>query len=555
MDAAKVRDLFDSMYRGFPVGYLPFWSNSMATGTRRIGSDGKPTIPRLLIVDGQQRLTSLYAVLKGRRIVKEDYSEDRIHIAFRPRDGKFEVADAAVRKDPEFIADISALWAEGTSHYSFITDFIARLRESRELSKEEEGRLAGAIDQLYDLHGYPFTALELSPTVTEEEVADVFVRINSKGVHLNQADFILTLMSVFWDEGRASLERFSRDARRPSDKGPSPYNHFIQPDPDQLLRVAVAVAFRRARLEHVYSILRGKDLETGQFSEERRVEQFARLAQSQATTLNLTDWHEFLKCLIRAGFRSGSMITSETNILYSYALFLIGRHDFGVEYSRLRDAIARWFFFAALTARYSGSPESTMEEDLARLRNLSGPDEFVNALDGVVAAGLTEDYWAITLPEELASSSARTPTLYAYYAALNLLDALAPFSKLKVSELLDPAVKGPRAALERHHIFPRAYLKRMGVTELRDQNQIANFAPIEWVDNAEISDDPPAKYWPEFVAKKELDELKLRNIRYWYALPTGWEHMGYPEFLSHRRGLMARVVADGFRTLASGKVE
>lgn len=552
---AKVRDLFDSMYRGFPVGYLLFWSNSMATGTRRIGSDGKATIPRLLIVDGQQRLTSLYAVLKGRRIVKEDYSEDRIHIAFRPRDGKFEVADAAVRKDPEFIADISSLWAEGTSHYSFITDFIARLKESREFSKDEEGRLAGAIDQLYDLHGYPFTALELSPTVTEEEVADVFVRINSKGVHLNQADFILTLMSVFWDEGRASLERFSRDARRPSDKGPSPYNHFIQPDPDQLLRVAVAVAFRRARLEHVYSILRGKDLETGQFSEERRVEQFARLAQSQATTLNLTDWHEFLKCLIRAGFRSGSMITSETNIFYSYALFLIGRHDFGVEYSRLRDAIARWFFFAALTARYSGSPESTMEEDLARLRNLSGPDEFVNALDGVVAAGLTEDYWAITLPEELASSSARTPTLYAYYAALNLLDALAPFSKLKVSELLDPAVKGPRAALERHHIFPRAYLKRIGVTELRDQNQIANFAPIEWVDNAEISDDPPAKYWPEFVAKKGLDEVKLRNIRYWYALPTGWEHMGYPEFLLHRRGLMARVVADGFRTLASGKVE
>ncbi len=107
--------------------------------------------------------------------------------------------------------------------------------------------------------------MELSASINEEQVAEVFVRVNSKGTPLNQADFILTLMSVFWDEGRAELERFCRESRRPTTGKPSPFNHFIRPEPDQLLRVSVGVGFRRARLQHVYSILRGKDLETGEF--------------------------------------------------------------------------------------------------------------------------------------------------------------------------------------------------------------------------------------------------------------------------------------------------
>lgn len=103
-EAAKVRDLFDSMYKGFPVGYLLFWSNDHLSNTRQIGIAAKQTrVPRLLIVDGQQRLTSLYAVLKGYPILTRDYKESHIHIAFRPRDAKFEVTDAAIQRDPELL--------------------------------------------------------------------------------------------------------------------------------------------------------------------------------------------------------------------------------------------------------------------------------------------------------------------------------------------------------------------------------------------------------------------------------------------------------------------
>lgn len=211
----QVRDLFDSMYRGFPVGYLLFWANGLPGEHRQIGADGKQKSARLLIVDGQQRLTSLYAVLKGVPIVREDFRKERIQIAFHPREERFEVADAAIKRDPEFIADISELWSGPFARNKFVKQIIASLSRSRPVTENDEVLLAERIDRLFDVRSYPFTALELSPSVSEENVAEVFVRINSKDAVLNQADFILTLMSVFWDEGRTELERFCRDARTP----------------------------------------------------------------------------------------------------------------------------------------------------------------------------------------------------------------------------------------------------------------------------------------------------------------------------------------------------
>jgi hypothetical protein len=544
---AKVRDLFDSMYNGFPVGYLLFWGNAGVNGARQIGTGGKQAVPRLLIVDGQQRLTSLYAVLKGLPVVDDDYASTRIKIAFRPRDRHFAVPDAAVERDPEYIADISQLWVGPVSRNRFVRQFLERLADSRELSDEEEDDLTEAIDRLYDLQSYPFTALELSSTIDEEKVAEVFVRINSKGVALNQADFILTLMSVWWDDGRAQLEEFSRAARQPSTAGPSSFNHFIQPDPDQMLRAAVGLGFRRGQLRAVYSLLRGRDLDTGRVDEEQRDTQFALLQAAQAYTLDLTNWHEFLKVLVRAGFRREGMISSQNAVLYAYVLYLVGKRDFAVPIETLREIVARWFFMAALTGRYSSSPESQIESDLARLRGAAGAGDFRRALDGVVDDTLTADYWQITLPNALATSAARSPSLFAYYAALNLLDARVLLSRMRVSELLDPAVRSKRAALERHHLFPRAYLRRIGVESLAEVNQIANFAFVEWPKNTAISDEAPAAYWPTFAQAFGSDELE--RMCFWHALPEGWHELAYPDFLSARRRMIADVVRAGFERL------
>ncbi|MCY2994517.1 MAG: DUF262 domain-containing protein [Planctomycetota bacterium] len=547
---AKVRDLFDSMYRGFPVGYLLFWENAQSNGAKQIGVTVKQhTVPSRLIVDGQQRLTSLYAVFRGRKVFDEDYRERQIEIAFRPRDGKFEVADAAIRRDVEWIPNISELWASGKSSYLLVKGFLEAVRSKVELTSEEEEQISHNLDRLFDLQKYPFTALEIAPTVEEEQVADIFVRINSEGVKLNQADFILTLLSVFWDDGRHALEQFCRASRQVpvTGAGPSPFNHFIEPAPDQLLRVSVALGFERGRLKSVYQVLRGKNVDTGEFSNERRDSQFKVLQEAQAEVLDLTHWHQFLSALVGAGYRSREMISSQSALLYAYAFYLIGHIRFQVPEHVLQKAIGRWFFFSSLTGRYTGSPESVMDGDLNRLKGVKCATEFAHIIDDIVASELTNDYWTITLPANLDSSSARNPQLFAYVAAQNRLGAPVLFSHKKVGELIDPALQTKKKALERHHLFPRAWLEKEGVKDMKLINQMANYALLEWPENLAISDAPPSKYVPEIQGR--FSAAKWDTMQELHALPDGWEKMDYPVFLDERRKSMAAIIRRGFDTL------
>src|SRR5680860_125852 len=544
----KVRDLFDSMYNGFPVGYLLFWQSVVDGQAKMIGTGHKQKPSSLLIVDGQQRLTSLYAVLGGVPVVGKDYEEEKIEIAFNPLSQKFEVADAAIRKDKSFISNISVLWRDDSDLFEVVDSYLEGLKD-HELTTEDEKRIKKSITRLYGLTSFPFTALELASDLDAEQVAEVFTRINSKGVPLKQADFILTLMSVFWDEGRKELESFARVSRKPAQDEPSPYNHYISPDPDQLLRVAISLGFKRARLSSVYSVLRGKDLHTGEFSPVRREEQFEILRNAQSEALNLVYWHDFFKAVRLAGCMRDQMITSKNALIYSYVFYLIGRIEYEVSEHELRQLMARWFFMASMTGRYSSSPESAMEYDLARLRDVGGPKDFVRTLGRVCEDTLTHDYWTITLPNNLATSAARSPTLFAYYAALILLDTKVLFSEQKVSDLLDPALKGPKAFAERHHLFPRGYLEKLGVTDTYRTNQIANYALVEWGDNAQISDKAPADYLPQFLER--FGSKELERMYYWHALPDGWQNMEYAEFLEARRELMASVIKDAYRRLAA----
>ncbi len=545
----KVRDLFDSMYKGFPVGYLLFWSNNGVGNTKTIGTSTKQhETPNLLIVDGQQRLTSLYAVFRGKTVLDNDYKERKIEIAFNPLESKFEVTDAAIRRDPAWISNISDLWAKHHTSHSAIKAYVKQLEASREVPDDEENRIAMNIDRLFDVQKYPFTALEISSTVDEEAVSDIFVRINSLGAKLNQADFILTLLSVFWEDGRKELESFCRDTTRPSTGGqPSAYNYFFQPHPGELLRVAVAIGFYRGRLRSVYHVLRGKDPDTDEYSPSLREEQFTRLQKAQKEMLNLTDWHMFFNCLTGAGFRGSEMVTSNVTLIYAYAMFLIGRNRYGLPYHTLQKVIGRWYLSITLSSRYIGSFESEMDGDLRRLKDVNTQEDFIRTLDGIIGNTITPDFWMINLPEALDSSSARNPQYYAYLAAQNRLNAPVLFSTKKVSELLDPILHSKKKPLERHHLFPRAWLEKNVTKEMNRINQIANFALLEWPDNIEISDDSPAEYIPEI--KKRFSDEDWKSMCDLHALPEGWENMPYDLFLSERRKLMAGIIKRGFDKL------
>jgi hypothetical protein len=548
----KIRNLFDSMYRGFPIGYLLFWQNASLGNSRAIGDEAKQKVPKLLIVDGQQRLTSLYAVIQGIPVIRENYQSEKIEIAFNPLTEKFEVADAAIRKDKSYIPNISQLWSKDTDIFHIVDSYIEGLKSVRELTSDEVKTVKKSITKLNGLLSYPFTALELAANINEEQVSEVFVRINSEGKKLEQADFILTLMSVFWDAGRTELETFCREARMPSTGRPTPFNHFIQPSPDQLLRVSVGVAFKRARLQNVYSILRGKDLATEEFSPEKREEQFAVLKKAQERVLNLQYWHDFFKAIKQAGYRSGDWISSENNLLFSYTLYLIGRTEYAVDEFKLREALAKWFFMSSLTARFSSSPESKMEFDLARFREVKNEDEFIKVLEKICDDVLANDFWTITLPNQLATSSPKSPALFAYNAALNLLDAKVLFSKHKISELADPSVFANRSDFERHHLFPKEYLKSIGFSEVRDTNQIANYAFVEWGDNAAIGKNAPKIYLPSY--RQRFSGQDLQKMYHWHALPDNWEELDYQDFLGKRRDLISKIIKEAYALLNKSPV-
>ena len=134
---AKVRDLFDSMYQGYPVGYLLFWETDAEKGVKQIGSHSHQRAPHLLIVDGQQRLTSLFAVMKGISVIRENYESEKIEIAFKPLEGKFEVADASIRRNPEWIANISSCFDNNASQFAIVGDYINKLKTIREAEGNE----------------------------------------------------------------------------------------------------------------------------------------------------------------------------------------------------------------------------------------------------------------------------------------------------------------------------------------------------------------------------------------------------------------------------------
>jgi hypothetical protein len=549
-DRAQVRDLLDSLYRGYPTGYFLFWQASPDQGSNPIGTDTKQMTPTLLVVDGQQRLTSLFAVFRDAPVLSSKFESEHIRIAFNPVRERFEVANTAIERDREWVGNVSAVLSGTQGSFAFINSFIERLRGEREVTDETAEFIAANLQRLASLPNYTFSAIQLSHDLPVEEVSEIFVRVNSKGTQLNQADFILTLMSVYWDKGRKELEQFCQSARTASTQ-PSPFNWFIEPAPDHLLRVSIGLGHRRAQLKYAYELLRGKDLETGKVSPETRTKNFAILKDAQAEVLDLTNFSEFLKALQEAGFRSGKMITSRNTIVYSYLIFLIGRRDYSIDYKTLRAALARWFLMCVLTSRYTGSPETQVEKDIRRFGEAADGPEFLATLDQIVSSQLTADFWELTLPDQLAWSGGYIPAMFAYFAALDLLGAKVLFSNLTVHQLLDPAQIAKKKSLERHHLFPKAFLQAQGIIAPSRINQVANYALLEWPDNIKIGAQAPHEYLPQMF-NKHVSAADTEKVRFWHALPEGWESMDYDMFLDHRRRLIAQVIKAGYLKLAEG---
>ena len=554
--SSKIRDLLDSMYRGYPVGELMFWNHAGDVGAGAIGVDKKQQSSTHRIVDGQQRITSLYVAVTGQPVINSNYQKERRRISFNPFTERFEVATPAFDKSSEWVPDVADVFK---SSLDAADAFVERYREVHGTMTDDQRRqVHKALGRIDGLRSRTFKVVELLPTVDKSVVADVFVRINSEGVHLKASDFILTWLSVFWPEGRDQMEQFARDSRHTADyitetTGTktvwTPKNRFIKPDPGQLVRVAVAVGQKRGRLQDAYNALRALDRKTGVVDASKQHTELEKIRMAVPLVLDRVNWDEFLRILPAAGFRSSKMVTSDSAILATYALWLIGRSEHNVPLPELRSLMARWFFMAQISRRYSGSTETQIQQDIDRLDEAESAGDFVSILDATIRNVLTPDFWAIRLPDELVTSSAAlSPAYQGYLAALNILDANLFMLHGRIRDWTDPSDTSIKN-VETHHLYPRAYLKKLGYTDIKRINQAANYAPTDWSTNLLISDRAPSDYWDELVDERHFNAELLSQQMRWHAIPDDWTALTYDDFLRARRILMAQVVRDGYETL------
>ena len=553
---SKVRDLFDSLMRGYPIGYLMLWECPSLEKKKSIGVDlHSYDSPKEVIIDGQQRLTSLYAVMKGKKVINSKFDEKSIIISYNPLQDKFEVGYQATKKDPEWIYNISDVYTTSSS-FKFINSFIKRLSEYREckgevLTEAEQDTISENINAIVNLKNHTLPVFDIKANAEEEDVSEIFVRVNSGGVSLKQNDFILTLLSLYWDEGRKEIEEFSKESTFPTKGKTTSYNQITTVAAQDLIRVVMAYAFDRARLKYGYKLLRGADFDKrGAVDEELRIQRFDTLKEKLPDVLDVHSWHEFLKAIMNAGYLSGDLILSGNAIFYSYAFYLIAKHRFHASYNENMHLTSLWFFYASLVSLYTGSFESTIESHLNSIKDLSTLKEYRDFILSRVNERLTNDYFDITLvgSEGLAVSGKGNNAWNAYVAALNIMDAKILFSKsnLLVSKLFEPGTDGNRKSLEKHHLFPKAHMKAQGYTDAKI-NQMANYAFIDWKDNMDILDDAPSVYYP-IVCEGRSDEEILR-MEEENALPHGWENMPYEDFLVERRKLMAAKIKQAFDLL------
>lgn len=553
---SKVRDLFDSMMCGYPIGYLMLWECPTLEKKKTIGTEAHSyEAPKEVIIDGQQRLTSLYSVMKGKKVINSKYDEKAIIISYSPLKNKFEVGYQATKKDPEWIYNISEVFT--TSNITkLIINFTKQLDAYRQskgevLTDEEQDIISENINALSNLKQHTLPVFDIKANAEEEDVSEIFVRVNSGGVALKQNDFILTLLSLYWDEGRKEIEEFSKESTYPTKGKTTSYNQITEVTAQDIIRVVMAYAFDRARLKYGYKLLRGADFDRrGALDTDLREERFTVLKEKLPDVLSVHNWHEFLKAVMNAGYLSGDMILSGNAIYYSYAFYLIAKYRFNASYNENMHLTSLWFFYASLISLYTGSFESTVESHLNFIKELSSLDEYRNFIVSRVEERLTNDYFDITLTgsEGLAVSGRGNNAWNAYVAALNILNTKILFSKssLLVKNLFEPGTDGKRKSLEKHHLFPKAYLKTLGYTDAKI-NQMANYAFIDWKDNMDILDDAPSSYYPiicEGRSEEEILQMEADN-----ALPHGWENMGYEQFLVERRKLMAAKIKQAFEVL------
>lgn len=565
----QVRDLIDSLYNGYPTGYLIIWQNPDVKL-----KDGSSAVGKKVLIDGQQRVTALMTAIAGKKILTEEYEEKVIRIAFNPLakddEERFAVQTPAHVKSSFWIPDISELFKPDFDSYEFIDEYAEK---NPNVSKKQVNQ---AITNLLTIKSCQLGAIILVPQLDISEVTEIFVRINSQGKRLNEADFAMSKIAADERYGgnylRKAIDYFCHLAVEPAFYGNlvNGDKEFMQteyanklrwlkddkediydPDYSDMLRVSFMHMFGRAKLGDLVSLLSGRDFADRSFKEEIAKDSFDRLGSGVMNFMNQYNFEQFVLAIKAAGFISSKLLNSQMTLDFAYTLYLLLQQSDEIPKIEIKRYIQKWFVLSTLTSRYIGSPESQMDRDLRSIAEKG----FKSFLEENETALLSDAFWDVRLVQNLETSSISSPFFNTFLAAQIFSgDRSLLSNSSKVSDLIS-------VAGDVHHIFPRAYLKENGFNDKGKYNQVANFVYLDTGVNISIGKQAPNEYFKKAVEQCGTGEIKvgtiidadvLRANLEVNCIPANVANMtaeDYPDFLRERRILMARKIKEYYYNL------
>lgn len=558
---SQVRDLIDSLYNGYPTGYIITWKNPDVKT-----KDGGKANGKKVLIDGQQRITALMAAISGKEVLDDDFNKERIKIAFNPlandETKRFAVQDASHLKDKKWIPDISILFSTGFKQRAFENEYA---KNNPDVDLDE---LSEVLTKLKSIANRQIGVIELDATLDIDEVTEIFIRINSKGTSLSQSDFVMSKMAADSVHNgslmRKTVDYFCHLAVKPdfyshlvndeefqnskyADKIKwlaNDYDDIYAPDYGDMLRVSFMHQFKRGKLADLVSLLSGRDFVTKEFRDDIVEESYKKLDDGIMNFINKYNFSQFIMAIKGAGFVSGKLLNSKMTVDFAYTLYLMLLADPQIPNAQIKRYVQKWFVLSTLTSRYIGSPETQMDRDM---RNIAEKG-FLQFLSEVEASSLSETFWNVTLPQNLETSSVNSPAFNIFLAAqINQNCNSLLMRGTKVNDLI--TVSG-----DVHHIFPKEYLKKNGVTTKTKYNQVANYIYLDTQVNKAISDDAPAVYFSKVKEQCATKNIVLGNIaeeKLLYenladnCIPDNIFEMridDYDVFLQERRKLMSRLI-------------
>ncbi len=556
----KVRDLIDSLYKKYPIGYIIVWNNPEAKG-----KDGLLSGSKKILIDGQQRITALTAAIVGREVRDERYKKIRIKISFNPfnLDSPFDVLNPALLKDKKWIPDISLLFNESFNTYQFINEYC----KLNEMMKPDE--LSNILQKLRDILNISVGTIELDKSVEIETVTEIFIRINSQGKQLDQADFVMSKLAS--DEKyngqnlRKMIDYFCHLAIDPNvyediykndqEFASTTYLNKIKwlsktddslydPNFNDVIRVSFMHIFKRSKLSDLVSLLSGRNFESKEFMESIAEDSFRKIEAGILNFINEENFLQFTLLIKSMCFIDESLVGSKSALNFAYTLYLYLHKETKLNDALIKKLIQKWYLLSILTQRYTSSAETKMNEDLRAISE-KGMELFFQQIESAV---LSDTYWNVQLIQDLDTTYTKSPVFIVFQAAQIFFNDFSLFSTSStIRELI--STKG-----DVHHIFPKAYLKENGKNGRNLQNQIANYLYLDSQVNREIGKKEPQEYFKMAFNQCFDQKIKIGNILSEALLKENlaknciphnileYSYANYEEFLIQRRILMAEKI-------------